>query len=239
MPVTWFDLLRERVVPLAGGAGLPPSGLGVALAVAVALILVRPLWRVARLAVTLVHELGHAVVGIAVGRRFDGFVVRGDMSGHALTTGSARGPGRVVTTWAGYPAPALVGAAAVWFAVRGWAAPVLTASLVIVLVSVTRVRSVLTALVVAAALAGVGSLWWWRSDLLQAQVLVGAGLVLVVGGWRHVAAVVGHGTATDDPGVLARLSHLPRAAWNLSFVLVTGLATWLVVVQLLAATQGL
>ena len=76
-----------------------------------------------RLAVTLVHELGHALVGLAVGRRFTGFVLRGDMSGHAVTVGPARGPGRVLSTWAGYPAPAVVGAALVWAAGRGWAAP--------------------------------------------------------------------------------------------------------------------
>src|SRR5690606_19833180 len=51
--------------------------LAVVAAVALAVVLVPQAWRVARLGVTLVHELGHAVVGVAVGRRFTGFVLRG------------------------------------------------------------------------------------------------------------------------------------------------------------------
>src|SRR5699024_11577829 len=79
-------------------------------AISLAIIVIDPLWRIARLAVTFVHELGHAVVGILCRRRFTGFVLRGDASGHAVTRGRPRGPGRVLTAWAGYPAPAVVGA---------------------------------------------------------------------------------------------------------------------------------
>src|SRR6476661_4004970 len=95
----------------------------VALVAALLVVAVPAVWQVLRLAVTLVHELGHAMVGLAVGRRFTGFVLRGDMSGHTVTGGPTRGPGRVLSTWAGYPAPAVVGAALVWTAGRGWAAP--------------------------------------------------------------------------------------------------------------------
>src|SRR5699024_217250 len=69
-----------------------------------------PVWRVLRLVVTLVHELGHALVGVMAGRRLAGFVLRADMSGHAVTVGPAKGPGGGATTWAGYPAPAPPGA---------------------------------------------------------------------------------------------------------------------------------
>ena len=115
-------------------------------------VAVPPVWQVLRLAVTLVHELGHALVGLAVGRRFTGFVLRGDMSGHAVTVGPARGIGRVLSTWAGYPAPAVVGAAMVWAAGRGWAAPVAHLVLVVLLVALLRVRSLLTAAVMLVAI---------------------------------------------------------------------------------------
>ncbi len=237
--VDWASELSDRVVPVAGGAELTASGTALALSVALALVLVRPLWQVARVSVTLVHELGHALVGMGVGRRFTGFVVRGDMSGHAVTSGRASGPGRAMTTWAGYPAPAVVGAAAVWLAARGWAAPVITVALIVVLLALPRIRSAFTALVLAAAVASIGALWWWRDDVLQEQVLIGAGLVLVIGAWRHVAAVVRHGDAADDPAVLARLTHVPRLIWNASFVAVAAGASWLVAVQLLAAMPAL
>ncbi len=219
----WQHVLPVDPVTLSGTPVL------VVLLAALAAVAVRPLWGVLRLAVTLVHELGHAGVGMLCGRRFTGFVLRGDMSGHAVTVGPARGAGRVLTTWAGYPMPAVVGAAAVWLSVRGWGPPVLTVVLVVLVAAALRVRSVLTAVVVAAAVLGTGALWWVGSDRLQAQVLVGAGIVLVVGAWRHLGAVAfGHDRGTSDPAVLARLTRVPRSLWVLSFALVCAAATWVV-----------
>ena len=232
-------MVRDRVTPVSGGVQLSAAGWGAALAVALALVLVRPAWVRVRLAVTLVHELGHAVVGVLVGRRFVGFVVRGDMSGHAVTAGPARGPGRVLSAWAGYPMPALVGAAMVWLAVRGWSAPVASGALVVLVLVAVRVRSLLTAAVVAVAAAGGTALWWWRNDVVQEQVLLALGLVLVAGGWRHLVTVMRYGSASDDPGVLARLTHVPRLLWTLSFAVVSAAATWLVLLQLLAASRAL
>jgi hypothetical protein len=229
--VDWIEIVQARVTPAGSAAVLSQAALAIALGVAVAASVVRPVWRVLRLAVTLVHELGHAIVGMAVGRRFTGFVLRGDMSGHAVTVGRARGPGRVLSTWAGYPAPAVIGAGMVWLAGRGWAAPFVTGVLVILLLALVRVRSALTVLVMVVVLAGTTGLWWWRDDALQAQVLVGLGILLVAGAWRHLAAVFADRSQGSDPGVLAALTRVPRAIWNASFALVCAAATWLVVVE--------
>ena len=209
--MNWFEAVHDRVVPATGDVALAAPRLVVVLAVALGLIVIEPLWRVVRLAVTLVHELGHAVVGVLVGRQFTGFVLRGDMSGHAVTRGPVRGPGRVASTWAGYPVPALLGGGMVWAAGRGW-----------------------SALVMAVAIGGSAALWWWRDDTLQPQVLIGLGVVLVVGAWRHLGAVLRDRSGGSDPGVLASLTHLPRVVWNLSFVVVCALATWLVVTEMVA-----
>jgi hypothetical protein len=225
--MNWFEQVWSRVVPEQGVAlsGAPVVLVLVAALVAVA---VDPLWRVLRLGVTLVHELGHAGIGMLCGRRFTGFVLRGDMSGHAVTVGPSRGFGRVLTTWAGYPAPGIVGAVVVWLAVRGWSAPVLTGILAVLVTAALRVRSGLTALVVAVALVGAGALWWAGSPQLQAQVVVAVGLVLIVGGWRHLGAVLGAADpAVSDPGVLTRLTRVPRLVWNTTFVVVLAWASWL------------
>lgn len=216
----------QRVQPV-GEVSLSGRPLLVVLVAALVAVGVGPVWSVLRLGVTLVHELGHAVVGMLCGRRFTGFVLRGDMSGHAVTVGPARGPGRVATTWAGYPAPAVVGAALAWLAVRGWAAPVLAAVLVVLLVALVRSRSALTVLVVLVVGALTAWLWWSGAARVQAQVLVGVGLVLVVGAWRHLAAVAGaRDPGTSDPAVLAQLTRVPRVLWLLGFVLVLGASTW-------------
>ena len=225
----------QRVLPVDEVA-LGGRPLLVVLVVALAAVGIGPVWSVLRLAVTLVHELGHAGVGILWGRRFTGFVLRGDMSGHAVTVGPARGAGRVATTWAGYPAPAVVGAAVAWLAVRGWAPTVLAVVLVVLLAALVRARSVLTALVVLAVGAVTAWLWWSGSDALHAQVLVGTGIVLVVGAWRHLGAVAGsRDPAASDPAVLARLTRVPRAVWIASFAVVCAAASWVVAGTVLPA----
>lgn len=226
-----FDAVRDRVVPTSGDVAVGTTSVLVVLGVALVLVAVEPLWRVVRLVVTLVHELGHAVVGVLVGRQFTGFVLRGDMSGHAVTRGRPRGPGRVAATWAGYPVPAVVGALMVWAAGRGWSAPLVTVGLAILLFALVRVRSALTVVVMLVAIAGSAALWWWRDDTLQPQVLIGLGVVLLVGAWRHLLAVLGDRSGASDPAVLAQLTHLPRVLWNLTFVAVCAAATWVVGVE--------
>lgn len=231
-----MDLLTEivtRALPADTRAQLAAPGLIGVLLVAAIGVLWWPAWRVLRLVVTLVHELGHAVVGVAVGRRLRGFVLRADMSGHAVTVGPARGAGVVATTWAGYPAPAIVGALLVWAAAKGWSAPVLTALLAGLLVALLFVRSLLTALVVLGTFAVTFAAWWWREDALQQHVLVGVGLVLLVGAWRHLGTVLGRAEPSSDPGVLAQLTGLPVVVWQLGFVLVLGVASWVVVSEVL------
>ncbi len=235
----WAEAVWARVVPSADVVDLAGAPLAVVVALSVLAVSVRPVWRVLRLLVTLVHELGHAGVGVLVGRRFTGFVLRGDMSGHAVTVGPARGAGRVATTWAGYPAPAVLAAGAVWLAVQGWAAPLLTGTLAALVASALRVRSLLTAAVVVAVGLVSGALLWLRDDALQARVVVGVGVVLLVGAWRHVGAVL---TAPDnggsDPAVLARLTGIPRVLWLGSFLLVCGAATWFTVATLFDSAAG-
>jgi hypothetical protein len=227
----WARVLPAEPVTLSGAPVL------VVLVAALVAVAVAPVWGVLRLGVTLVHELGHAGVGMLSGRRFTGFVLRGDMSGHAVTVGPARGFGRVATTWAGYPMPALVGAGAAWLAVRGWAPTVLTVVLVVLVVAALRVRSLLTAVVVLVVGAATGALWWAGTDRLQAQVVVGAAVVLVVGAWRHLAAVAAApDPGTSDPAVLARLTRVPRVLWVLSFALVCAWSAWVVAQTVWAAS---
>lgn len=233
----WFDEVRARFEPAAGDVTLTGPAVWTVVAAALLVCTVGPLWRVLRLAVTLVHELGHAVVGMAAGRRFTGFVLRGDMSGHAVTVGRPRGVGRVVSTWAGYPAPAVVGAALVWLAGRGWAAAAVGVVVLVLLVALVRVRSALTLLVMVVTLAATGALWWWRDDRVQAQVLVGAGIVLVIGAWRHLGSLRGSRDRSSDPGVLASLTHVPALLWNLTFVAVCAAASWLVGTELWHAVR--
>ncbi len=213
----------QRVLPGAA----PTTGWWVPAAVLVALaVVLLPTWRPARLAVTIVHELGHAGIGILFGRRFTGFVVSADMSGHAVTVGPRRGIGRAASTWAGYPAPALVGAVLVQIALHGWAPTALFAALVVLLVSLVFTRSLHTLAAVLGTAAAVGALWWWGSEVLIAVLTLAGGVFLLLGAWRHLAAVIRGGGRTDDPAQLAALTPLPAAVWTLSFAAALAACTW-------------
>ncbi len=225
-----WSAVVDRLRPGAplGEVGVPAEVLWGALALGLLAVALRPLWRVLRVGVTVVHELGHAVVGVLAGRRFTGLVLRPDMSGHAVTVGPSRGTGRVVTTWAGYPAPALVGAALVLAGSAGWAAPVLLTTVVLLLVGLLRARSGYTVLVMLATAAGTGWLWWSGGDELQGLVLLAVGVLLLLGAWRHLAAVGRTRGSGSDPEVLARLTRVPTALWMVTFALVHAAASWVV-----------
>ncbi|QGH70159.1 M50 family metallopeptidase [Pseudactinotalea sp. HY158] len=235
-----MEILSEvwvRVLPV-DAPEVEARSLLLAAAVALAIVVIGPLWRLARLGVTLVHELGHALVGLACGRSFTGLVLRADASGHAVTRGPERGAGRALTTWAGYPAPAIAGAAAIAAATWGWAAPVLTLALVAAAAALVRARSWLTGSVTLAVTAGLGLLWWRGDDAWQAWVLIVAGGVGIVGAWRHLGAVAGSRSPTSDPAVLAWLTRVPAAVWNVSFALACGAATWFAGSRLWALWPG-
>lgn len=235
--MTWLEEVRDRLTPVGHTVTLPSYVVLSALLVAAAVVGIRPIWRWFRLVVTLVHELGHAGVGVLTGRRFTGFVVGEDGSGHAVTAGPRRGPGRIVTTWSGYPMPALVGALLVWAAWHGWSAPLLGATLVGLALVVIRIRSVLTLIVLVATAVSAGWLWWSATERTQATVLLTVGVLLVVGAWRHLFAVWSAGRSIDDPQVLAGLTRIPAPVWLLSWALVCALATWPVVTTLGAALR--
>lgn len=216
--------ITQRLLPDAA----PVAGwwLLIALLVAVAAVVVPPAWRLARLAVTIVHELGHAIVGILMGRRFTGFVVSADMSGHAVTVGPRRGIGRIASTWAGYPAPALVGAVLVQISLHGGASTALFAALVVLVLSLVFTRSLHTVVAVLATAAAVGALWWWGDPALTALLTLAGGVFLLLGSWRHLGAVISGGGRSDDPAQLATLTPLPGWAWILSFAAVLAACTW-------------
>ncbi len=200
--------------------------MGTAVALAAVIVLVRPLWVALRPVITVVHELGHGVVGLLCGRRFTGVVIRSDMSGHTVTAGRPRGPGLVMTTLAGYPMPALVGAGMIAAAMSGRGDLVLLAALVALGVALIRSRSMFTAVTVVALLVAVGVLWWSGNVVLNTTLVATLGALLLVGAWRQFGAVVLHGDRRDDPGALAAITALPALVWKLVMVLLIAAPTW-------------
>lgn len=192
----------------------------------VVILVTTPAWTHVRQIVTVVHELGHAMVGVLCGRRFVGFVINNDMSGHAVTIGKPRGLGIILTTLSGYPMPALVGAVMTVAAMSGRSSLVLLVGIVLLVGALFRVRTWYTLVALALLLAGSIALWWTENSVLAALIVWGVGMLLLVGAWRQFAAVVFRGGSSDDPGVLASLTFLPRTLWHLLILILIIVSTW-------------
>lgn len=97
-----------------------PSFVLILVAVLVATVLtIDPFWRFTRNLITVVHEGGHALVAVLVGRRISGIKLRADTSGVTISKGNPTGLGVIAVTSAGYTAPATLGLALLWFSVAG------------------------------------------------------------------------------------------------------------------------
>ncbi|NKQ57568.1 M50 family metallopeptidase [Amycolatopsis sp. K13G38] len=188
-------------------------------AVALLLVLSGAPWRMARNVVTIVHEAGHALVAVMAGRRLQGIRLHSDTSGVTVSRGKPEGPGMVLTSLAGYPAPALLGLAfaALVAADRITVLLVLAALLLLgVLIMVRNAYGVLSVLLTAAGLAVLALV---AGPQVQAWFVYLITWFLLFGGIRPVIELQSkrrRGAARDsDADQLARLTGVPPSLWLL------------------------
>lgn len=209
----------------------PPPAPGVllgAVLVGVALVVVPVLWRVARIALTVVHEGAHASVALLTGRRLAGIRLHTDTSGVTVSVGRPRGLGMVATTAAGYPGPALLGLLSAWLLARGYAVGLLWSLLVAVVLLALGVRNVYGLWVLLLGAGGLGALTWWAPAATQVAVAAGVTALLLLGAPRAVVELQVHrwrdrrpgGRRTSDADQLARLTMLPAILWVALFLAV-------------------
>ena len=212
----WWGEVWQRA-PLPDVAVVLATGVA-----ALLLVLARPTWPWVRLGVTVVHEAGHAITAVLVGRRLQGIRLHADTSGLTVTRGRPTGPGMVATLVAGYLAPAAlgVGVAALLAAGRGvamlWLLLLLLASL---LVWVRNWYGVVT-LVVAGA--GIALLTTYAEPDVQTAVAYLVAWLLLLAAPRPVLELIRAGrrrSPTSDVDQLARLTHVPGLAGCLLMLL--------------------
>lgn len=196
-----------------------PSATMVLVTGVVALVVVTfsELWRPARNVITIVHEAGHALAAVLVGRRLSGIRLHSDTSGLTLTKGKPYGAGMVMTALAGYVAPSLLGLgfAGLVGADRITAVLVICAVLLLgVLVMIRNVYGFFSVLLTGAVLFGIA---WWTSPLVQAAFAHVIAWFLLLGGVRPVGELQSkrrRGHARDsDADQLARLTGAPGWLW--------------------------
>lgn len=182
-------------------------------------------YRVIRHLATLLHEAGHAVVGLLMGRKLTGIRLHSDTSGVTLSRGRPAGPGMVATLLAGYPAPAVVGLAGAWLVSAGYAAGMLWSLVLLCALMLVFIRNFYGLWVVLVTGVGVAVLSWTASGeviSIVAYLMVWSLLLVapraVVGlqrsRWRQRART------TSDADQLARLTRIPAGFWIAVFWLI-------------------
>jgi hypothetical protein len=196
----------------------PPHLLVLIAAVAALLVVVpRPAWVLARNAITIAHEGGHALVGVLGGRRLRGIRLHSDTSGLTVSSGRASGPGMVFSLLAGYLTPSLLGLAGAALLAAGRITLLLWLALVLLLAVLVMIRNVYGVVSVLATGALVFLISWFTSPAAQAAFAYVAVWFLLIGGVRPVGELQrlrSRGRAPDsDADQVARLTHVPGLFW--------------------------
>jgi hypothetical protein len=200
----------------------PPTDvvLGAAL-VALAAVLVRSVWLVARNVVTIAHEGGHALVALLVGRRLTGIQLHSDTSGVTLSRGKPRGPGMVATAMAGYTAPSLLGLGCAGLLASGHITALLWLTVLVLVAMLVAVRNAYGIVSILVTAAGVFLVSWFTSAQIQAAFAYAFTWFLVLAGIRPVLELQrarSRGRAPQsDADQLAGLTRVPGLLWVLLF----------------------
>lgn len=188
-----------------------------------------PSWRATRVAVTIAHEGGHALVAVLAGRGLAGIRLHADTSGVTYSTGAGRGPGVVVMFLAGYVAPPLLGlGGAVLVAAdadRVW----LWVGIVALAATLFQIRNLFGALAVLVSGAVLVVVTVWAEPGLRTGFAAALCWFLLFGGVRACVELrrgrrrgrLRH----SDADRLAELTPVSGAVWASLFLLVSVLAT--------------
>jgi len=183
------------------------------------------LWRRGRNVVTMVHEAGHALAAVLVGRRLQGIKLHSDTSGVTVSRGKPEGPGMAFTAMAGYLAPSVLGllfASLLGADLVGTVLVLIALLLLGVLVMVRNAYGVFTVVASAAVLALIAFV---APVELQAPFSYLVTWFLLFGGVRPVAELQvkrRRGQARDsDADQLGRLTAVPAVLWVLVFAVAT------------------
>jgi len=203
---------------------------------ALVLVLAPATWPRVRLGVTVVHEAGHALVAVLVGRRLRSIRLHSDTSGVTVSRGKPRGPGMVAMLAAGYLAPAGLGLVAALLLADGRSVGLLWLLVVLAAGLLLWVRNGYGFLVLLAGGGVVLLLTWYADGTVQSVAAYLIAWLLLLAAPRPLVELLTAGRRrgrTSDPDQLAGLTRVPAVLWIL-VLLVANLAGLVVGVSTLA-----
>lgn len=191
--------------------------------VALACIAWAPVWRITRHLVTVVHEGGHGVVALLVGRRLSGIRLHSDSSGLTVSRGRPTGAGMVLTLLAGYLGPSVLGLLLGAGIHTGHAVGTLWLLLVALVMMLLQIRNLYGLWVVVASGAALLAVTRWLDPTAQTAVAQTiCAFLLLAGPWSLIDLQRSRraGVARrSDPDQLGHLTHVPGTLWWLVMLL--------------------
>ncbi|TFB69916.1 M50 family metallopeptidase [Cryobacterium sp. Hz9] len=214
-----LDIWQRMTTP---HAALAPLTAWLTVAAAGAIVLFTPAWRLARHAITIVHEGGHGVIAVLSGRRLGGIRLHSDTSGLTVSSGRPSGPGMILTLLAGYPAAALLGLGAAWLLSLGYDVGLLWALLALLALLLVQIRNWFGLWSVAVTGAVVFGVSWFGSPLVQGVFALLVTAFLLFGALRTSLELQRSRSrragSSSDADQLARLTHVPGIFWVAVFL---------------------
>ena len=184
----------------------------------------RPVWRIARNAVTIAHEGGHAFIALLTGRKLRGIRLEFDTSGLTLSAGRPTGPGMMFTLLAGYIAPSLIGVLGAWLLGGNRITLLLWLTVLLLLLMLINIRNLFGVLSLLITGAIVFIVSWYASAQVQAVFAYAGVWFLLFGGVRPVfelQSLRSRGRLPEsDADQLAHVTHVPAFFWVTVFLLV-------------------
>lgn len=224
----WLDTVWEiaasiwdRVVLVWQSTSSAPATSTWVAAGIVTVLLLTLFWRAARHWMTLVHETGHAVFFVVTGGSLHGIRMHADSSG--LATGTVpSGFAGVVSSAAGYPAPAWLGGGLLVAIELGRVGipVVIGAALALILLPFARTWLAVVALAATAAALSV-AIWFWTEQSTSGPGWIAAVVVLTLALFSYLGSLrdlaeelqVRRGGGFTDLVAMSQQSRLPAGVW--------------------------
>jgi hypothetical protein len=224
-----FAVLRELWDRIATTQPAPSVSVVAVSGIAALLVVLNArTWHLARNAITIAHEGGHALVSLLSGRRLEGIRLHSDTSGETVSRGRRSGPGMVFTAFAGYVTPSLLGAGAAVLLAAHHVIMLLWLFLVLLGATFLAIRNAYGVLAVLMTAAAVCVVTLLATAPVQGAFGWGAAWFLLLGGVRPVAELQRSRSRSrrrgrplaSDADQLARLTGVPGGVWVAVFGLI-------------------
>ncbi|RNL81599.1 M50 family metallopeptidase [Halostreptopolyspora alba] len=202
----------------------PPTWLVVGTGVcALLVVLTRDPWRIARNVVTIAHEGGHAVVALLSGRQLTGIRLHSDTSGVTVSRGKPSGIGMILTVFAGYVTPSLVGLGGILLLLGDRITALLWISILVLAAMLLLIRNLYGVVSVVGTGAVVFLVSWFTPAAVQAGFAYLFTWFMLFAGMRPVIELQSQRgrqpSPQSDADQLDRLTGVPGTAWVLVFLL--------------------